>query len=215
VNDEESEEARARLGTPSPHRELSPSADNVIYVNALADSRQLGRVCPGYLNEEGFLFLCDRKIGMIISGGANIYPAEIENVLLSHPKVSDVAVFGIPNDDWGEEIKAVVEPAAGAEPGDLTGIVRSFPGTAPLEPPHPFPHSDPHFFVAEYREPMSFLTSVIVAVTQKPSVVDSSTVGALLPERAAATPTGSAVWPLATLFLPLTLTFPFPPRPPR
>ena len=72
----------------------------------------------GYLNEEGYLFLCDRKIDMIISGGANIYPAEIENVLLMHPKVADAAVFGIPHPDWGEEIKAVVEPAPGAEPGD-------------------------------------------------------------------------------------------------
>jgi len=69
----------------------------------------------GYLNEEGYLFLCDRKIDMIISGGANIYPAEIENVLLAHPKVGDVAVFGIPNEDWGEEVKAVIEPAAGVE----------------------------------------------------------------------------------------------------
>jgi len=71
----------------------------------------------GYLNDEGYLFLCDRKIDMIISGGANIYPAEIENVLLAHPKVGDVAVFGIPNEDWGEEVKAVIEPAAGIEPG--------------------------------------------------------------------------------------------------
>ncbi len=70
----------------------------------------------GYLNEEGYLFLCDRKIDMIISGGANIYPAEVENVLLTHPKVADVAVFGIPHEDWGEEVKAVVEPAPGVEP---------------------------------------------------------------------------------------------------
>ena len=63
----------------------------------------------GYLNEEGYLFLCDRKIDMIISGGANIYPAEIESVFLMHPKVSDVAVFGIPNEEWGEEVKAVIE----------------------------------------------------------------------------------------------------------
>jgi long-chain acyl-CoA synthetase len=70
----------------------------------------------GYLNEEGYLFLCDRKIDMIISGGANIYPAEIENVLLTHPKVADAAVFGIPHEDWGEEVKAVVEPAPGIEP---------------------------------------------------------------------------------------------------
>jgi len=70
----------------------------------------------GYLNEDGYLFLCDRKIDMIISGGQNIYPAEVEAVLLTHPKVGDVAVFGIPNEDWGEEVKAVVEPAAGVQP---------------------------------------------------------------------------------------------------
>ena len=63
----------------------------------------------GYMNSEDYLFLCDRKIDMIISGGANIYPAEIESVFLMHPKVQDVAVFGIPNEEWGEEIKAVVE----------------------------------------------------------------------------------------------------------
>jgi long-chain acyl-CoA synthetase len=72
----------------------------------------------GYLTEDGFLFLSDRKSDMIISGGANIYPAEIENEIILHPKVADVAVFGIPNDEWGEEIKAIVEPAAGIEPGD-------------------------------------------------------------------------------------------------
>jgi long-chain acyl-CoA synthetase len=72
----------------------------------------------GYLDDDGYLFLCDRKSDMIISGGVNIYPAEIEGVFLTHPKVGDVAVFGIPHDDWGEEIKAVVEPAAGIEPGD-------------------------------------------------------------------------------------------------
>jgi long-chain acyl-CoA synthetase len=70
----------------------------------------------GYLNEEGYLFLCDRKIDMIISGGVNIYPSEIEAELLTHPKVADAAVFGIPNEDWGEEVKAVVEPTAGVEP---------------------------------------------------------------------------------------------------
>ena len=67
----------------------------------------------GYLNEEGYLFLCDRKIDMIISRVANIYPAEIESVLLMHQKVADAAVFGVPNEDWGEEVKAVIEPAPG------------------------------------------------------------------------------------------------------
>ncbi len=75
----------------------------------------------GYLNDEGYLFLCDRKIDMIISGGANIYPAEIENVFLSHPKVGDVAVFGIPHEDWGEAVKAVVEPAPGFSAGEALG----------------------------------------------------------------------------------------------
>lgn len=67
----------------------------------------------GYLDSDGWLFLSDRKTDMIISGGANIYPAEIESELIMHPKVADVAVFGIPNADWGEEIKAVIEPVDG------------------------------------------------------------------------------------------------------
>ena len=69
----------------------------------------------GYLNDEGFLFLCDRKIDMIISGGVNIYPAEIEAVLVGHPAVHDAAVFGIPNEEFGEEIKAAVEVTPGLE----------------------------------------------------------------------------------------------------
>ena len=72
----------------------------------------------GYFDAEGYLFLCDRKSDMIISGGVNIYPAEIEGELLGHPKVADAAVFGIPHDDWGEEIKAVIEPAEGVAPDD-------------------------------------------------------------------------------------------------
>jgi long-chain acyl-CoA synthetase len=81
----------------------------------------------GYLNEEGYLFLCDRKSDMIISGGVNIYPAEIENVLLIHPKVADVAVFGIPHQDWGEEVKAVVQPVDDVATGDaLTEEILGF-----------------------------------------------------------------------------------------
>jgi long-chain acyl-CoA synthetase len=71
----------------------------------------------GEMDEDGFLFLRDRKIDMIIAGGVNIYPAEIESVLLQHPKVLDAAVFGIPHPDLGEEIKAVVQPVEGVEPG--------------------------------------------------------------------------------------------------
>ncbi|MFE7354627.1 acyl-CoA synthetase [Streptomyces sp. NPDC057543] len=80
----------------------------------------------GILDEDGYLFLRDRKIDMIISGGVNIYPAEIEGALLSHPAVADAAVFGIPHPDWGEEVKAVVEPAPGHETGEAlaAGILR-------------------------------------------------------------------------------------------
>jgi long-chain acyl-CoA synthetase len=70
----------------------------------------------GYLDGDGFLFLCDRKSDMIISGGSNIYPAEIEAEIIMHPKVADVAVFGIPDEEWGEQVKAVVQPADGVEP---------------------------------------------------------------------------------------------------
>jgi long-chain acyl-CoA synthetase len=81
----------------------------------------------GYLDDDGYLFLCDRKSDMIISGGVNIYPAEIEGELLSHPKVGDAAVFGIPHPDWGEEIKAVIEPAAGVSGDDaLTAELIAF-----------------------------------------------------------------------------------------
>lgn len=63
----------------------------------------------GHLDDEGFLFLSDRKIDMIISGGVNIYPAEIEGVLVNHPRVADAAVFGIPDDEMGEQVRAAVE----------------------------------------------------------------------------------------------------------
>ena len=71
----------------------------------------------GYVDEEGWLFLTDRKAHMIISGGVNIYPQEAENVLITHPKVQDVAVIGIPNEDFGEEVKAVVQPIDMADAG--------------------------------------------------------------------------------------------------
>jgi long-chain acyl-CoA synthetase len=65
----------------------------------------------GYVDDDGYLYLTDRKAHMIISGGVNIYPQEAENVLVMHPKVVDVAVFGVPDDDLGEQVKAVVQPA--------------------------------------------------------------------------------------------------------
>jgi len=71
----------------------------------------------GYLDEEGYLYLTDRKANMIISGGINIYPQETENILAMHPKVMDAAVFGITNEDFGEEVKAVIQPADMADAG--------------------------------------------------------------------------------------------------
>ena len=71
----------------------------------------------GYVDEDGFLFLTDRKTFMIISGGVNIYPQEIENLLVTHDKVADVAVFGVPNEEFGEEVKAVVQPISMALAG--------------------------------------------------------------------------------------------------
>jgi long-chain acyl-CoA synthetase len=64
----------------------------------------------GRLDSDGYLYLTDRKAFMIISGGVNIYPQEAENILISHPQVGDVAVIGIPNEEFGEEVKAVVQP---------------------------------------------------------------------------------------------------------
>jgi long-chain acyl-CoA synthetase len=69
----------------------------------------------GYVDADGYLYLTDRKAFMIISGGVNIYPQQIEDALAMHPKVADVAVIGVPNADLGEEVKAVVQPAPGVE----------------------------------------------------------------------------------------------------
>jgi len=71
----------------------------------------------GYVDDDGFLYLTDRKTYMIISGGVNIYPQECENLLITHPKVADAAVFGVPNEDLGEEVKAVIQPMPGIEAG--------------------------------------------------------------------------------------------------
>jgi long-chain acyl-CoA synthetase len=76
----------------------------------------------GYLDEDGFLFIVDRKADMVISGGVNIYPAEVEAVLHRHPDVVDVAVIGVPNEKMGEEVKAIVELRRGAQP-DADAVV--------------------------------------------------------------------------------------------
>ena len=113
--------------------QLAPGQIGTVYMQLMADFEYKGDSAKtkanrienfftvgdlGEIDEDGYLFLRDRKADMIISGGANIYPAEIEGELINHPAIQDVAVFGIPNADWGEEIKAVVELQDGYEPSD-------------------------------------------------------------------------------------------------
>jgi long-chain acyl-CoA synthetase len=115
------------LGEPLP-----PGTPGSVYMKLLQDFRYEGDEQKtrgsrrgdfftvgdvGYLDDDGYLYLCDRKIDMIISGGVNIYPAEVEAVLFTHPAVADAAVFGVPDEDWGEQVKAAVEPAPGAAAG--------------------------------------------------------------------------------------------------
>lgn len=128
-------------------RELPPGEPGIIYGEAPTgasftyhkdEGKTVGACHPdhpewrtvgdvGYLDEDGYLYLTDRKAFMIISGGVNIYPQQIEDALALHPKINDVAVIGVPNDELGEEVKAVVEPAAGIEPGEaLAEEIRAF-----------------------------------------------------------------------------------------
>ena len=124
--------------------DLPPNTEGTIYFSGAGEVRvpQRARRRPrarassggrstlgdvGYVDDDGYLFLTDRKAYMIISGGVNIYPREIEDVIVTHPKVADVAVFGIPDDDFGEQVKAVVQTIDGVEPSDdlareITGL---------------------------------------------------------------------------------------------
>jgi acyl-CoA synthetase (AMP-forming)/AMP-acid ligase II len=80
----------------------------------------------GYLDEAGYLYIYDRVKDMIVSGGENIYPAEVESALFGHPAVADVAVIGVPDERWGEAVKAVVVKKAdtGLTPGELIAWAR-------------------------------------------------------------------------------------------
>ena len=104
--------------------------------NASGTASTVGDV--GYVDADGYLYLTDRKTYMIISGGVNIYPQETENLLVTHPKVLDAAVIGVPNEDLGEEVKAVVQVMDGIEPGPgpragAAGVLPGQPG--PLQVP--------------------------------------------------------------------------------
>jgi long-chain acyl-CoA synthetase len=124
--------AAAEDGTPLPAGETGrlwcrhPSAARVFeYHNDPAKTDE-SELAPGTytigdvgrVDEDGWVYLSDRVANTIISGGVNIYPAEIEQVLIEHPSVGDVAVLGVPDEEWGEQVKAVVEPAEGVVPDE-------------------------------------------------------------------------------------------------
>ena len=116
----------------------------------------------GHVDADGYVYLADRKSNMIISGGVNIYPAEIEQVLQEHPAVADVGVFGIPDDEWGESVKAAVELRPGFEPSrELEAEILAFgreqlagykvPRSIDFEPELPR-HPTGKLFVRQLRE---------------------------------------------------------------
>ena len=103
-------------GTPAPNYHNAPDKNASALNPKHPDWSSLGDV--GKVDEDGYLYLTDRKAFMIISGGVNIYPQETENVLITHPKVADVAVIGVPDDEFGESVKAVVQPMPGIAPSE-------------------------------------------------------------------------------------------------
>ena len=112
-------------GTPLPNYHNDPEKTKGALNPKHADWSSLGDV--GKVDEDGFLYLTDRKAFMIISGGVNIYPQEAENILITHPAVADVAVIGVPNEEFGEEVKAVVQVMDGvAESDELAAELLEF-----------------------------------------------------------------------------------------
>ena len=70
----------------------------------------------GHLDDDGYLYIADRRVDMIITGGANVFPAQVEAALIDHPKIADVVVVGLKDDEWGRRVHAIVEPADAADP---------------------------------------------------------------------------------------------------
>jgi acyl-CoA synthetase (AMP-forming)/AMP-acid ligase II len=103
---------RSTLAIDGYHRTVERLANLGDVNDPAAGWHSVGDVA--YVDDEGYYYICDRKKDMIISGGMNIYPAEIEAVLYAHPAVLDAAVFGVPDDEWGERVHAVVQPKSGA-----------------------------------------------------------------------------------------------------
>ena len=103
-------------GTPAPNYHNSPEKNSSALNPKHPDWSSIGDI--GKVDEDGFLYLTDRKAFMIISGGVNIYPQEAENILITHPKVADVAVIGVPDEEFGESVKAIVQPMPDVAPSD-------------------------------------------------------------------------------------------------
>jgi acyl-CoA synthetase (AMP-forming)/AMP-acid ligase II len=104
-----------------------PDATTSTFVNGWLRSGDIG-----YKDARGYVYICDRKKEMIISGGLNIYPTEVEQVVLAHPAVQECAVIGVPDDKWGEAVKAVVElkPGVDASIEDLLVLCKQRLGSA-------------------------------------------------------------------------------------
>jgi long-chain acyl-CoA synthetase len=117
------------LGEPGVIYVRQPAVPDFTYLNndearakaGLGDLATVGDI--GYLDEEGYLFICDRKSDMVISGGVNIYPAEIEHQLITLPGVADCAVFGVPDAEYGESLVAVV---ATSDPALNEEVIKNF-----------------------------------------------------------------------------------------
>ncbi len=111
-----------RLERPFAYHEAADKTDGAYLAPDVFTIGDIGRV-----DAEGYVYLADRQSHTIISGGVNIYPAEIEQALIEHPAVADVAVFGVPDDEWGESVKAAIEPAEGAVPSpELAAEILAF-----------------------------------------------------------------------------------------
>jgi len=127
ARDDEQHHPGQRIEAETPRHLKAPDAGRFEYFKDGAKTESayrgdyftLGDV--GYVDDDGYLFLTDRSAHLIISGGVNIYPAEVEAVLLGHPAVGDAGVVGVPDDEWGEIVVAAVEPHAGIEPSPALG----------------------------------------------------------------------------------------------
>jgi acyl-CoA synthetase (AMP-forming)/AMP-acid ligase II len=114
----------AELPPGTPGMIYASVADGFVYHKDPAKTRASRRgayYTPGdigYLDSDGYLYLCDRRSDLIISGGVNIYPAEVEAALFEHPAVADAVVFGVPDPEWGHVVTALIQPADGAVPSD-------------------------------------------------------------------------------------------------